>query len=77
MAGLDAKEIFDALGGGPGALIIIALLWFCVRLLKKVDDLTALLMDRKDDDLRASVEREVATRNALEKIGAALAGMQK
>lgn len=71
---MSAKEIFDALGGGPGALMILALLWFCLRLLKRNDDLTALLMDRKDDDLRASVEREISTRNALERVASAIAG---
>ena len=71
---MSAKEIFDALGGGPGALMIMALLWDRVRIAKKNDDLTGLLMGRKDDDLRASVEREISTRNTLEKIAAAVSG---
>jgi hypothetical protein len=71
---MSATEIFDALGGGPGALIIVGLSWFAVRLMKRNDALTDLLMGRKDDDLRASVEREITTRNTLERIAAAISG---
>lgn len=62
------RELFDMLGGGTSALIIIALVWDRLRITKKQDALTDLLMARKDDDLRASVEREIATRQSLEQI---------
>jgi hypothetical protein len=71
---MTLNEIFLALGGGPGALMICALLYDRFRLTKRNDDLTGLLMGRKDDDLRASVEREISTRNTLEKIAAAISG---
>ena len=43
--------------GLPGAAIF-ALGWFCVRLMAENKALYDVLIDRKEDDLRASIRRE-------------------
>jgi hypothetical protein len=65
---MDWASALEALGGGTSAIIIVALVWDRMRLSTKNDTLSELLMQRKDDELRASVEREIAVRHSLEQI---------
>lgn len=62
------NEILDALGGGPGAMMIVGLVWFSWVQMKKNDVLTNLLMERKDDDIRASERRQIAMEQSLEAV---------
>lgn len=71
---MEFSKVLEALGGGPGAVMICGLGWFVLRLLKRNDDLTALLMARKDDELRAAIEREITVQNILKSISAAIGG---
>lgn len=63
---MDIAVLFEALGGGPGAVAIVVLGWFGKYQMSKVDALSEMLMDRKDDEIRAATQREIATHQALE-----------
>lgn len=65
---MDWNTILEALGGGPGAIMLVGLAWFSWTQMKKADALTALLMERKDDQIRESERREIATRQGLEAV---------
>jgi hypothetical protein len=62
------NEILNALGGGPGAVMLVGLAWFSWRQMGKIDTLTDMLMQRKDDEIRASERREIAIQQSLEAV---------
>lgn len=62
---MDWSELFTALGGGPLAVALLGIGWLIRHLMQKNDTLTALLMDRKDDEIRAAERREIAIHQSL------------
>lgn len=68
VAMMDWQTILAAFGGGPGAMVILGLLYDRSRYMAKLDERDKMLMDRKDADMRASVERELQTLNTLNRV---------
>lgn len=65
---MDWVTILEALGGGPGAILILLLGWFARDRMKKYDELASILMERKDDAIRDAERREIAFHQALEAV---------
>lgn len=65
---MDWTTALEALGGGAPAIMVIGLAWACWRLWNRNEELIALLMDRKDDEIRASERREIAVQTSIEAV---------
>lgn len=49
-------------------MMIVASSWFAYNQMKKADALTSILMERKDEDIRASERREIAVQQSLQAV---------
>ena len=65
---MDWALALETLGGGPGAAMVLGLGWLFSNERGRNEKLTAMLMDRKEDEIKTGERREIATQQALEAV---------